>query len=847
VAAIPNRKDPVTAAAKLKTVSVGRTLGGPAQFADLTTAFRKLPPQGAVIQLVGDGPFFLPATSITHRGTVVLTAAAGARPLVVLVPGRRDRTAAVLTVRHTSLTLLGVHLFVDAARFPPGEKRTLVDIDSGDLTVRNGSITVRGERDAATVAFRVSGSVDRQASAGRRVLLDRVLLRGNRCTVLEVTNPVAEIVASNCLFLTGKSPVVRLLSRSAAATMTERPVSANSVIAAATTRSSPPQQGAGADESGRQRRVLRLISCTSVGGHAAFELSPPADHTGSMTEFVVVNSLFATDQVNGETVLMSLHNWPQTARPVPGGSLLAGLRWNGRGTVFAGWKSLLRSGPKSPLTVDGIDGWQRLWRNPDDDDHFLPSPWPAKAVTQLDTAIPVAFDSRSLASSGVQATDHKRPGCLVDRLQTPRALTLERAAIIGRRPRLAVSDRRDRGPTKTIAIDLKRQDLGKLISVGDWPDGTLFVVSGSGNRFSSPLRVRGKSLRIRFEQTGDKPLVILPRHINDETGERAFITIRGGHIALSGGSFHVRSSPTKAPVKWFLSVTDGGFSLERCVLVGPMRESPGYKGLIHWLQTASRPVGDRQSRPVPRKSGLIADSYLTTDGLLLDAQFRHSSLEMTNSILASLSDLFLLRMVGLDSKIDAAVDAKHCTFSAANAVFVVRATPFPKRSVDPLRVFVDESVFLHPVDVGPKRRTHPVILSCADLSRPQDQIDWWGTGNGFAGELAGYLTTAATGGASQNFETAWKTAWGADHVLRPLAKPGAVLIRDKFPHRDRLTPEAFRLHSSCTAFQWSAVGVPLGAEIKRLPKSTINLPSRSKPASKKKKKKKKGGINRPDF
>jgi len=844
VAATPNQAHP-TASSKLKTVLVGRTSGGPAQFADLEAALGALPPQGGVIQLVGDGPFFIPTMTIANRGTIVVTASSGALPLVVLVPGSDERLAVVLTVRNSSLTFLGVHLCIDSERFPLDEKRTLVEVQSGNLTVRNGSVTVLGKRGGETVAFRVSGSGDPQESADQRVLLDRVFVRGNRCAAVEITSPVIDIVANNCLFLTGTAPVMRLFHPSAEATTQRSPASRNSVIALASSQSSPKQRGAGQGDAVRQRRVLRLISCTSVGRHNAFELSADGDRPASMTDFVVVNSLFATDQVSGETVLLALHNWPQDSPPRPNGSLLTHLRWTGRATMLSGWKSLLRSGPDSPLTVDGMGGWQRIWRASDNDDHFRPSPWPGKTVSEFAAALPNAFNSGALAASGLKATDGGLPGCLVDRLRTPRALTLQRAAIMADRPSLRGNGSRDRKPTKTIEIDLKRQDLGKFISVGDWPDGTLFVVSGSGNRFSSPIRVKDKSLRIRFEQTGDKPLVILPRHMNDEKGERAFITIHSGHIALSGGTFHVRSSPTKAPIKWFLSVTGGGFSLDRCVLVGPMRESPGYKGLIHWKQTAM-PPGDLPSGRLPQRSGRISNSYLTTDRLLLDAQFRRSFLEMNNSVLASLSDLFLLRVIGLDSKIGAAVDARNCTFSAANAVFTVRATPFPKPSVDPLRFFVDDSVFLRPVDVGPKRTTHPVVLTCADLDRPQNQIDWWGTSNGFAGELKGYLQSTSTGGsASRKFETAWKTIWGPAHVLRPLSEPGAILMQDKFPHRDRLTPAAFRLHKSCAASKWSAIGGSLGAIIDQLPKNKIYLPSKSKTPSKKKKKK--GGANRPDF
>ncbi len=71
----PNASANSTAAAELKTMTVGRVDNDRANFPSLAAAIRGLPEQGGVIKLQGPGPFLLPPIKIANRRRVIITGA----------------------------------------------------------------------------------------------------------------------------------------------------------------------------------------------------------------------------------------------------------------------------------------------------------------------------------------------------------------------------------------------------------------------------------------------------------------------------------------------------------------------------------------------------------------------------------------------------------------------------------------------------------------------------------------------------------------------------------------------------------------------------------------------------
>ena len=99
---------------RLAKFTVGRVEDGPAsQYLDLQRAFEGLRRQpaktGARIELVGDGPFLLPSMELAGFKDLVIAASEGSRPVIVLVPGRRDHSENVCRIKGGGIAAIGRH------------------------------------------------------------------------------------------------------------------------------------------------------------------------------------------------------------------------------------------------------------------------------------------------------------------------------------------------------------------------------------------------------------------------------------------------------------------------------------------------------------------------------------------------------------------------------------------------------------------------------------------------------------------------------------------------------------------------------------------------------------------
>jgi hypothetical protein len=237
-----------------------------------------------------------------------------------------------------------------------------------------------------------------------------------------------------------------------------------------------------------------------------------------------------------------------------------------------------------------------------------------------------------------------------------------------------------------------------------------------------------------------------------------------------------------------LHVENGSFTLERCYLLGPMTESPGFEAVVRW-RGATR----------DGTHSVITDSFLATDGAAVEVDAPGASLVARNSVFASIGALFVCRAGG------GSVDLRQSTLSATDAFFDVHA---PVAEADaPLAIFADTTVFAPPLDAGPERDSSPVLLVDRGGAHARGRIQWWENAAGYAEELQPLKLD----------QTSWETAWGPDHRLRPLLAPDGVRLQENYPHRTKIAPVSFAVRNTSRAATWSSTGSPIGADVNALP------------------------------
>ncbi|MBT4865337.1 MAG: serine/threonine protein kinase [Planctomycetaceae bacterium] len=807
-------------AAGMQTLSVGRADETVSKYPNINAALKQLPAAGGVIQLVGAGPFELNPLEISGGQKVIITGKLNGPPVVVLQPDTDDPAKPVVTVADGSLTLLNLQLAASAERFGGKGFVTIFDVVASDLAIRQCSFTLLGQRRGRTTVVRSSLPAEKESVSKQvRLLLDRMLIRGDDLTAISAGGAACDLVASNCLFISGTAPIIRVSGSMSAA-------------AAASVK----RKRAGREES--FERVLRFVSCTGVASRAAFEFARGNGGGLPPTGVLTLNSLFATQQRDGETVLASLGNWPLQKNRRTDESSFINLTWTVRSSICTGWTGFLKHDGDPPFLVSSIPQWQNRWNRLVESSRFAKNlQWPVQPLTSPAEAEPALFDSTTTEVKGVVATDGGAPGCQTADLISPSPEILRRVAALAEQPILPPPIFQSSDPVRSIQVDLNKEDLGKVISQSDWRSGTLFVASGAGTRKSSPIQVRGISIRIEFRQTGGLPLQIEPKPVSARTAARegllsdALVSVdEGGRIEIAHGRFRIPNSRSVSYPKWLLVAREGSFSFEDCIVLGPLADNSRTEGLIRWERPAKAAVKSLDAGRY-EQYGEIRDSYFKSFGKLLQLDIAGRAMFVSNSVLVSSEDMFDLNIRGDGPLIHGAAHIANSTLSAARTFFKVSADPINQPAAKPLQLVVENTVFAPPVSGTPK--SGPALLAYnAAFARTERQMQWWGQANGYTHLLRKHLDgPAETSGGAEQFETGWGKAWGLAACLRPLHGSGAIALEKPLPPSKGLEPADFALHPSSKAVRWTIEGKPIGANVQSLagvgPKSSTGA---TKPA-----------------
>jgi hypothetical protein len=620
------------------------------------------------------------------------------------------------------------------------------------------------------------------------VLLDNVVVRGHNLAVMRLDESDADVTARNCFFVTGMAPVTGRVAGGTAAAVNVHAVG----------------------------RTIRLLSVTASSDGRMIELNPGLDLSRPLpASIVTINSLLTTGREDANAVLMALENWPPNHLETEGKSRFKELSWTSQSSLFCGWRKLVEVARTPALDVLDAGAWEKTWRVPADHIHVRPQALRKQPPAKIDEADPSSFEAGAADLPPVAATDGGRPGCQVALLTLPQSLAFGIARVMADRPQRPVQ-RADRKAPGTNVIEIRlesNEELSAKIQAAAWESGAVFVISGSGTHRSKRISVRDKSLRLQFVQDGPEPLVIAPDRLQSaDHGDEAFLTVENGTIEILDGRFQMPRTSPQAGLLAFLTVRNGSFVLENCRVAGSMLDNYQFNGLINW-RSDSAESASRTAAPAP--FGVITDSFLSSPGKLLEADFRNRNLHCHNSVLVSLSDLFEFNISGFEPVIASNLDLRGCTLSAASSFFRVRATPLAPRAAVPLTLFADETLFAPALVRRGGAATTPAIVACDESVLKNQQIAGRTHACGFAASVHRVLRAPA--GSSISFEADWQRAFPADQNLHLLVDPNAVQLAGPLPDATAIQPTHFRLSPNSEAARWGANATAIGAVVDAWP------------------------------
>jgi serine/threonine protein kinase len=777
------------------------------QFATLNQALEKVPAGGACIKLVGGGPFPLYPAQIVDKTRVVIEPRdpgnSGQQPVIMLLPPQEGSVSDFLETKNTTLDLRKVHLALDAAGWSAAADASMISAIASDLFLQNCSLSVKGSPQSPMTAVKIAGKVGRsdpKAGSQPRVLFDQTLVRGNNLTALTVNGEHLDLTMRGSLVWSGAAPGVRF--------------------------------GTVARSDAESSRMVRMVSTTLCALKLAFQIAGEASQPVPMA-FELTNTLVAAPPGSDSPVLLGLQGWNAGQQKMAFGKFLT---WKSTGSLYTGWTTLLELNPGSVAVATGLAQWQAAWKDKDsaDKEIFQPVRWPARAIPDISAANLEAFIPQTVGKQHVKTDDGGWPGCAPEPLVTVNLEALAAAHVATLRP-LIPPAMFALPPGDVLQVDVTKQDLGKVLEGKKLKTGMTIKVSGSGTRQSSPIVIDNVWVRMQFDQTDGAPLVITPR--SAESKLDGFITIRNGGVEIERGVFSVPVTERTALPKWLVHVVDGDLGLFQCRLQGPLNGAGRNKGLIRWeSQTGRAPA-----RPFEgRYDGytVIQSSFLIGSGTLIDADIRRRAMIFHNSVVASRDDLCSLNIEGPDSEIDAAVDFRYSTLSAADRFWLVRGGELSVPASTPLAMYADHCVFGPPLRAG-AQKANPAFLTYTGSVFERKQLAWWEYRCGYSPEITSFVRADSDEARTkaQDFDDKWLTFWGADHVLEPLRGINGVVLKKDLPikpdERNKLEAEDFQLLPACRAAIWEGGKLPIGAYI-----GTMQVPTRwvaaAPPAEKKK-------------
>ncbi|MHB1424654.1 MAG: serine/threonine protein kinase [Gemmataceae bacterium] len=549
---------------RLPPVPSGKT------FRSLAAACNAIPAGATgIIELRDNGPFFDIPASLAGR-SLVLRAAAGYQPLLVWdVPRsleerrrRRDRQQAAddaaplvfLEVKHGNLTLQDVHL---AFKWPDAssERATVLNVEDGDLTVRGCTFSVAGKpRDGVTLArFGASPPPSSPPGAGGdkgRGLcrFERCYVRGSNMSVLNVNAPGARILIEKCLFVGDAAPLLRVHAAN------DRP-----------TR-------------------LQAVRSTMICDKNLLELSAanPTDHDPAF-EWLGWDVLLCRKNAEFGGELLRMNGDIGTRR----------LKWRALNCLYAGWSNLLAGSTK--IAATDLSAWRRLL-NYSEGDESKADPWPTAVFPEPAEVPSGTYHTAGSIVAFAASTSADQPlGCDLDGLPAARdnwlSLTFDRYAV----PAPSVPDEsappeipvNGDGLFHGAQVDLNKTDLGLY-----WQNvqnnyrlapQVVFRLSGSGERLTTPLRIKGTNLVLYFEPPPEKkekqePLILAP---GGPLPADALFEVEQGNLSIVNGNVRFSETAKGRVVPWLIKMHGGDLRLFRTHLQVPPKDSgAAFRGLI---------------------------------------------------------------------------------------------------------------------------------------------------------------------------------------------------------------------------------------------------------------------------
>ncbi len=720
--------------------------GEPGHFDSLAAAFAAAPPgRVSVVEVHDNGPLFEAPAAVSGR-SVVVRPGPGYRPLIVWEAAGGE---SFLSSTNGGLTLEDLDVAVRWENDKGSGPAALMRAAGGDVLARGCTFSVAGRHPAGVAVVRLDGP------AGKARLV-RCFGRGNSLVALDLHAPGAETFLDGCLLVGDAQPLVRA---SAAAT-------------------------------------VRVARSTLVTGATLAQVRP-----GGALRWHGWDSLLSRCAASSGGELLAL----------PPGAAADSARWDAVNCLYAGWNSLLSG--DTVVSASDTAAWRSRW--PGNTDRATPRAWPEVVRGDLAEVASGGYDTHGTPVAFAASAGDGRLGCDATALPAARdnwvpltnggfVVTLPDGVADAGAPDVEVPSPGD-ALYHGERLDLDRFDLGdrlrRVQQTTKLGPRVVLRLTGSGERPTSPVRVRGATLVLYFEppQGDAKPLTLVPRGAATG-GQEALIDVEGGDLEVVGGDVRYPDAARPALVlPYLLRARGGDVRVHNTRLQGFLGEPPpDYRGLIA-LEGSGESAADKARGVAVHESALLSGRggvHLIGTGARL---WLRRSL-----VVAGTEAVFLdTRASGPAPRLNLQCLLENSTVAAQQSVARLADAP-GAAPAEPAVVQARANLFLNPFPGAPNRAG---LLLFEGDSLTRGLLVWQGEGNVFDARL--YFQAADKAPDQRQPRAAWARTFGASSDRRPLTDVVWLSAFDpKRPQFEALAlPRGHRLTSPLPGADLVQVGV----------------------------------------
>lgn len=800
-------------------------------YRSLDEAIDAVTSKGAVIRLVGQGPFLLNPHRIQNISQLIIMADSKQDPVVVIqAKGTQPNQSEtdILSFSAGMIRFEGIHFLCNTSQLSGSGACNIFRIDQSDLTFQNSSFSLI-EENQRTVRL-ISSTGDPRTTSLRpqgesRILLENSVITGDKLEPIRADQAYADILISNCFISTKAAPCLEIVSsgliKNKISLLEKRSIPFSARIFSSTLLS--------------DRSIIKLNG-PPVGKEKkqSDQTKPGATHP-SQTEIIIVNSVLIGDPEKKASSVVSLINWPLDKLREKSKNRFKGLIFQLESTLFWGWPHYLSSTesttPPSTFYIDSHRTWQQSWGKIVTADAFNSEVPPELTELRAPALVKSLLDFskqkavHAISEGGIIA------GCDPAVLNSISQSQLERINAHLDKPQIENQIKDVFAKAKTVTFDMTKRDLAEFLNSSAISGPTNVIVSGQGTCYTMPIQLENKQVRLQFQQqTGGTPLVIelklspasIKKRPRKKTSTRitSFITLRNSTLDLVGGHFRIATNRRGVIPKHFLDSQNSLISLKQCELNAILVNDKRFQSVVY--------IDSKQMSQIR-----VDYSYLATSGTVVESRGSKLNIDVQNSLLLSQADLFAFDNPS-PNPASIKVMLSNSTFASGNSVFVFPKTK-EEAKTDQFRVqfFVDESLFIPAPSASSTRSDLQTasLFSIPQSLRESKKLQWWGSSNGFMIERLNLFAENGSGSQTNKatFLQEMAKLFGTDANQRALAIQGGIILEEqKLPPLVKIKPTHLRLLPTCKAANWSELKQPIGADVTELENIQKGKPSLDK-------------------